>query len=425
MNIPQSDNVRVSEPTGTPVEHDYSRSDKSKALGFTSLGHLSNDLNLLLFSVLIVYYSKDYGISLALLGAIAIVYNILSGLLSTPIGSYADRTRRYRLLISIGIGLIGVSVISFALSFHYPGYVLPLMLVSAIILGTGQAFYHPLGASVLRITFEKRTSFALGINGSFGSIGRSILPVLLVPMIALYGEFHTLLFLAGYLFIASIIIFSGLNFLRPYEIGAQKIVTKSGNTEIERDSEKYRKVLMILVSIVFIRAMFLTGTTTYISEYLVNRIHSDVIMSYIVTISFVTAVAGQPVFGRITEIKGGRFSIVVTTVFSAIFFILFLLSGSNVVLDTITYGSFVFMAFTGFPVLLGYVGQIVPRSIATKSNGLVWGLGNTVGGGAGLAVMSVLLLKISLLDTMWIMLVFAVASSALLVLLPKRKEKSL
>jgi len=423
MNISECDILRMGEDNSTADFNISSRNNRTRALVFTSLGHLSNDLNLLLFSVLIVYYSKNYGISLSLLGGVAIIYNILSGLLSTPIGSYADRTRRYRHLIALGIALIGISAVSFALSFRFSGFILPLMIVSAVILGTGQAFYHPLGASVLRITYEERTSTALGINGSFGSVGRSILPIFLVPMIVLYGEFHTLLYLAGYLFVAAVIIFMGLGFMRAYEaipVGQRREPTGHEN---ETGIEKYHSAIMILVLIVFVRSMFLTGTTTYISQYLVDRVHSDVVMSYIVTISFITAVVGQPVFGRITELKGGRFSIVLTTVFSTIFFILFMLSGSNVVLDTITYASFVFMAFTGFPVLLGYVGQIVPRNVVTKSNGLVWGLGNTVGGGIGLAVMSLVLLRVTLLDTMWLMLIFAVASSLLLPLLPKRVRK--
>ena len=399
----------------------FSRNERLKSLTFTSMGHFSNDLNLLLFSILIVYYSKDYGISLALLGGIAIVYNVLSGLLSAPIGNYADKTGRYRFLVAAGIAIIGVSVVLFAFSFHFSHYVLPLMLVSAIVLGAGQAFYHPLGASILRITYEAKTSSALGINGSFGSVGRSVLPVLLVPMIVLYGEFNTLLYLAGYLFIASLIIFFGLNFIKPIKDSSDKEVRKSSEHTSDKEIERYKRTIFILVLIVFVRAMFLTGTVTYISQYLVDQVHSDAVMSYIVTISFITAVVGQPVFGRITEIKGGKFSIVVTTVFSTIFFILFMLSGSDVIFDTLTYASFVFMAFTGFPVLLGYVGQIVPRSVVAKSNGLVWGLGNTVGGGVGLAVMSLLLfVRIDLFETMWLMVLFGVVSCILLPLLPKR-----
>ncbi|ASI14061.1 YnfM family major facilitator superfamily permease [Candidatus Mancarchaeum acidiphilum] len=403
----------------------FSHKEKLMSLAFTSFGHFSNDFTILLFSLLIVYYSQDYGISLAVLGAVAIIYNVLSGLLSTPIGSYADRTGQYRTLIAIGIAIIGIAVILFALSFQFSHYVLPLMLISAVVIGTGQAFYHPLGASVLRVTYEAKTSSALGINGAFGSVGRSVLPVLLVPMIILYGEFHALLFIAGYLFIVALIIFLGLDFIKPQNGSIERKSEKSSDDKLGQGGiERYERAIFILVLIVFIRAMFLTGTTTYISEYLVSRVHSDIIMSYIMAISFITAVAGQPIFGRITEIKGGKFSIIVTTVLSTIFFILFMLSGSNAILDTITYASFVFMGFTGFPVLLGYVSQIVPKKVATKSNGLVWGLGNTVGGGVGLAIMSIVLfLKITLVDTMWIMVIFGIVSCILLPLLP-RKAKS-
>ncbi|MGC8608581.1 MAG: MFS transporter [Thermoplasmata archaeon] len=401
--------------------HGYSeRQIHARSITFTSLGHLSNDLNLLLFSVLITYYYKDFGISLAVLGAVAILYNVFSGLLSTPVGRYADRTRHYRWLITLGLVIIGLSVVIFAFSFKLSGMVLPLMIVSAVVLGVGQAFYHPIGASILHLSYREKAASALGINGSFGSIGRSVLPIVLVPLIALYGEFHALLFLAAYMFIAALIIYSGLSYLKDQEVAHDDSNNVSENKNRKVQLGKYRGVLTILVMIVFIRAMFMTGTTTYISQYLVEKLHSEVIMSYVLTISFITAVVGQPVFGKITEMNGGKFSIIITTIFSAVFFVFFMLSGSNAVLDTISYALFVFMAFTGFPVLLGYVGQIVPKEISTTSNGLVWGLGNTVGGGAGIGVMSLLLLRISLTDTMWIMLVFAVISIVMLPLLPKR-----
>ncbi len=397
------------------------RGIQARSITFTSLGHLSNDLNILLFSVLITYYYKDFGISLALLGAVAILYNILSGFLSTPVGRYADKTRHYRTLMTIGMIIIGVSVVTFAFSFKISGMVLPLMIISAIVLGVGQAFYHPIGASILHITYKEKAASALGINGSFGSIGRSILPVALVPLIIFYGEFHALIFLAAYMFVVSLVLYLGLGFLKGQEVGSSNKESASESNNRKVQMAKYRGILSILVTIVFIRAMFLTGTTTYISQYLVEELHSEVIMSYVLTLSFITAVVGQPVFGKITEMKGGRFSIIITTVFSAIFFVFFMLSKANAILDTVSYALFVFMAFTGFPVLLGYVGQIVPREISTTSNGLVWGLGNTVGGGVGIGVMSLLLLiKVSLVDTMWIMLIFAVVSIVLLPLLPKR-----
>ena len=54
---------------------------------------------------------------------------------------------------------------------------------------------------------------------------------------------------------------------------------------------------------------------------------------------------------------------------------------------------------------------------------MVWGVGNTVGGAAGIAVYTVLYPYIGLADAMWIMLLFAIISGLMLPLLPAKDKK--
>jgi Major Facilitator Superfamily. len=187
------------------------RKDRLKALIFTSLGHFTNDFTTLLFSILIIYYNKDFGLGLALLGAIAIAYNIISGFLSTPIGKFADKTRRYPMLIALGIVILGISMILFSLSFEFSRYMIPIIGFAVIFLGVGQAFYHPLGASVLEEAYSERSSLMMGINGSFGSIGRSLLPIVLIPLILFIGAPYALAVLGIYAILTGTVIFFGLD----------------------------------------------------------------------------------------------------------------------------------------------------------------------------------------------------------------------
>lgn len=389
-----------------------------RALAFTSLGHFSNDFTTLLFSVLIIYYNKDFGLSLALLGVVAIAYNTISGFLSTPVGRFADRTRMYRGLMATGIAILGLSMILFAMSFVSGTFIIPAMLAAAILLGIGEAFYHPLGASVLNMVYSDKSASALGINGSFGSIGRSLLPIVLIPLILKIGEFYALLILGAYAMLAGMAIFLGLGFLKAGETRKTDTTIKAANNR--KALRRYRPMLVILVAMVFVRAMFLLGTTTYISEYLLNQTGSEIMVSYVLTLSFVAAILGQPVFGKLTDMYGGKATIGITTVFSALLFFLFMLSGSDLALIIVFYAIFIFLSFTGFPVLLGYVNQIVPKDITTTAHGMVWGIGNTVGGAAGIAVMSILLyLGVSLTHTMWAMLAFGIASICFIPFIPE------
>ena len=390
-----------------------------RSLIFTSMGHFSNDGNFLLFPVLITYYSLIPGISLILLGAVAIIYNALSGVLSTPIGRFADRTERDALLLAMGIGINGLSVGAFAIPFLDHALTLPAIIVGSVLLGLGQAFYHPIGATIITESFEKKSATRmLGINGSFGSLGRAVFPTVIVAVMLLVGDADGLFLIMLYLLIFALIIYAGLrNFRRS---GNKPKKEKSGSTaESKSIVKKYSRFLYILTMVVFIRAMFLTGTITFIPTFLTNVYHSRTIAVAIVTISFVTAIFGQPYFGSLTARYGGRKIVSFTTVVSGIAFASFIYFATNIILSGISFAIFAFVTYSGFPVLLGYVGQVVPREISTTSNALVWGLGNTLGGAVGIAVIDGFKVFVSLGDSLTLMLIFALAAIIMLPLIPR------
>ena len=390
-----------------------------RSLIFTSMGHFSNDGNFLLFPVLITYYSLIPGISLILLGAVAIIYNALSGLLSTPIGRFADRTDRDALLLALGIGINGLSVGAFAIPFLDHALTLPAIIVGSVLLGLGQAFYHPIGATIITESFEKKSATRmLGINGSFGSVGRAVFPTIIVAVMLLVGDAYGLFLIMLYLLIFALIIYAGLRHFKRNPNKPKK--EKSGSTpESKSIVRKYSRFLYILTMVIFIRAMFLTGTITFVPTFLTNVYNSRTIAVAIVTISFITAVFGQPYFGSLTAKYGGRKIISVTTIVSGIAFASFIFFASNIIISGISFAVFAFVTYSGFPVLLGYVNQVVPREISTTSNALVWGIGQTFGGAVGIAVIDGFKVFVSLGDSLALMLIFAIAAIVLLPLIPR------
>jgi len=410
--------------------------NRLRSLIFTSFGHFSNDSVFLVYPLLITYYVLVPGLNLVLLGTLAIVYQLIYGALSTPIGVLTDRTGNEGMMIAIGIAILGLGMGSFGASFAFAGYRLPFIVIGVLLLGTGTAFYHPIGASILKNTYKKKAASMMGINGGMGSLGRSLMPIILVFLITVLGAALALGIVALELLIAAVILYVGLI---PFNRSLRTNVHISYRSRIKlRDSmaakhakkksvsifkSGYAKILLPLVAVIFVRAMFLAGTTTFVPEYLKTLLHSEVLVGTILGGSFFFAIFGQLIFGYITTRKGGRFAIVLTTLISAVAFAFFLYAGSNIYLIAIAYPIFVFAMFNGFSVILGYVNQLVPDKVANSSNAFTWGIGQIFGSAAGIGVMTLMLDYINVVNAMWYMLSLIILAVIMLPILYMKHGK--
>lgn len=392
---------------------------------FTSFGHFSNDSVFLVYPLLITYYTLIPGLNLVLLGSLAIVYQLIYGAMSTPIGMLTDRTGNEGMMIAIGIAVIGIGMAAFGASFAFAGYRLGFIIAGVLLLGTGTAFYHPIGASVLKSSYKEKAASMMGINGSMGSLGRSLMPIILVFLITALGASIALGTISAELLVAAAILYVGLmpfnrsvgkaNKIRNGRV--KKISANQPNKSAGIFKSGYAKVLAPLVAVIFIRAMFMTGTTTFVPEYLKAVTHSELLVGSILTISFVFAIFGQLAFGYLTSKKGGRYTIIMTSFVSAITFILFLYFSNMIVLSVIFYSIFIFVTFNGFAVILGYVNQLVPDKVANGSNAFTWGVGQIFGGAAGIGIMTLFLGFVGIGTAMWYMVIFAMLAILMLPLL--------
>lgn len=389
-----------------------------KVLAFTSLGHFINDGYNLLYPVLITYYTEISGLKLWVLGVIAIIYTLISGFVSTPASLYADRTGKHKEMLILGIMMDGIAAPFLALPFILPVHSYIFMIIGAIFLGIGQSLYHPMGAFLLASAFEgKDAPSAMGINGSFGSLGRAFIPTIVVLSILVFGKFMGVNFLGIIAIVSGIAISIGLS-TRHDEKRKESLNSRRQSL---KDLGRYRYFIITLVSVTFFRSMFLSATTTYVPTYITSILKSHYLMGIVLTLALLTAVIGQPFFGFVTSMKGGKFTVSLTVLASTAVFFFFLLGPNDVWFVGISYALYVFFAMSGFPVLLGYVTQVVPKEFSTTSSGFVWGIGNTIGGATGIGLISLFnAMGYSIHYSFWLMMIAAVISCILLPLLPKR-----
>ncbi len=390
---------------------------RGRMLLFTSLAHFLNDSFLVTVSILITYY-MDIHVPAAFLGGMAALVNLASGLASPLVSNAADRTGRHVTLMTVGFALIASSLAAFAATFIYGGVArLALIGLGSVLLGLGLSFYHPLGGAILQHSYEGQAGRALGINGSLGSVGRAIFPTVMVLAVAYLGGSEALSLIAAYVVVLALIIQAGLHDVK------MPALHESASSSFSRLS-RYSFLLVPLTAMVFVRAMFMNGVMTYAPTYVVDIVRSRVFMGVIITVSYATAVVGQPIFGWLVTRLGGRSVVIITTLASTLLYVVFLLA-RGVVMMTVLLGLYSFFALSGFPVLLGYVSEVVDTSVRAQANSLVWGVGNTVGGAVGALIGGLLLQGRGFLgltpiySTMWMFAAFAVASSAMLVMLPR------
>jgi len=392
----------------------------ARVLIFTSIGHFLNDGTLLLFSLLIVYYSEFYHVNLTFLGLIAVVYGIISGIISPVISGFADKRDFDVPLMTLGLLLAGISVFLFGLAFLLTSYIYIIIGIAAVLLGFAQSFYHPLGSSILSYTFGKNSPTALGVNGSLGSLGRSVTPMVITALILAIGESTGMFIVALYMVVGALVVYFGLS---SFKRGNYEKTQNQKKGEKEKLDPKYVKFLFAFGTIVFIRSMFMSGTTTFLGEYVYKVYDSKTLVGVFLTVAFLGAIIGQPFFGYLTTKKGGRFTVFFTTIASIVVFFLFLL-WNNFAFSVSMYLIETFFAMSGFPVLLGYLTQIFPSKYIATASSYIWGLSNIIGGATGVGVITLLLgVGINIYLSFWIMLIFGIISALMLPLIPQKVEE--
>ena len=352
----------------------------SRALVAAVLAHFTNDGASMMFTVLIVYY-LSLPISLAYLGGAAAASNLVSGLVAERIGSWADNSGRRGMFMAAGISLTGMATLIFAASFYSSRSAATILLPGVMILGIGLAFYHPLGGSIIAFASEgKSLPRQMGINGSFGSVGRAFFPVLIVSIVGVFGA-PAGLFALG----AGVLAAGGVIFWLSRGIDTHMVGERRMRPVTRRSLKPFRKFVFTLTAVFFVDAAFASGITTYIPSYYEQVYGSAGTAGLITSIILLAPILGQPVQGYLASRLGSRRVLQITVTSSVVFVALFL-SSQNVVLEVLSLAVFAFFFYTGFPVILGYASLMTPRESITRVNAIVWGFGSTIGTALGSAL---------------------------------------
>ena len=326
---------------------------------------------------------NSYHVSLQFIGVLAALYSLASLAASPFIGRRSDYNRSYLRLIPMGLIVVALGILGFAISIEsFPGNLIYFGLVSfTLIAGFGSSFYHPLAAAILNETWTLRgRGRAMGINGAMGGLGTLVFPIITVALIVLYGVFSLSLIAIAFILLA-IVIYSIMRKMTsaPDDLKRNEITGNNRSSNVP-----FRIVLSSIFALTlagFFRSMMTQGVVNFLPTYLttVSKIEYQYVGSVQVAYSFFTIV-GQPLFGSLSDRFGRRAMIGLTSLGCVGGVLLLSISSTNFWLTELSLALIGLFSYTSFPLFLGLTGQIAPKGGITLANSIVWGFG-MIGGG--------------------------------------------
>jgi len=267
-----------------------------KVLGAISVAHMMNDM---IQSILLAIYpmlKDNFSLSFAQIGLITLVYQITASLLQPLIGHYTDKhPQPYSLTIGMGSTLLGLLLLSVASSF-------PILLVAAILIGTGSSVFHPESSRIARMASGGRHGLAQSLFQVGGNVGSALGPLLAALIILPRGQGSVAWFSLAALFAMFVLLQIGRWYSRNRELLALR--TRRSANAIELPRNKIIAALAVLGVLVFSKYFYMASMSSYLTFYMMEKFSLSVRTSQLYLFVFLAAVAigtiaGGPIGDRI------------------------------------------------------------------------------------------------------------------------------
>lgn len=266
-----------------------------------SFSHLLNDTIQALLPSIYPLLKTSYGLNFSQLGLITFTFQITSSLLQPLVGFYTDRKPMpYSLAVGMTLTLFGLISLAYAGSFM-------TILLSAALVGSGSAIFHPESSRIAHMAAGRKRGFAQSLFQVGGNAGSSIGPLLAALIIVPHGQKSLVGFsaiaLLGVIVLWQIGKWQARNLHR---IHRKKAAVGDSAPPIPR--AKVVMALSILVALVFSKYVYLSSLTSYYTFYLIDRFHVSVQSAQLHLFLLLFAVAvgtivGGPVGDRIGRKK--------------------------------------------------------------------------------------------------------------------------
>src|SRR5271154_4337849 len=336
-----------------------------------SFCHLLNDMMQALLPAIYPSLKTSFHLNFTQIGLVTLAFQMTASLLQPAVGLYADkRPMPFSLPIGMVFTLVGLLVLSIAQSYG-------VLLLAAGLVGLGSSVFHPESSRVARMASGGRHGLAQSLFQVGGNVGTSLGPLLAAFVVLPEGQRSIAWFSSAALVAIVILTRVGMWYKRNRHAGA-KSRGKTAGVDGHPSSRRITVALVVLVSLMFSKFVYLASLSSYYTFFLISRFHLSVQSAQIHLFVFLGAVAAGTVIGGPIGDRIGRKLVIWCSILGILPFTLLLPYASLFWTGPLTVIIGLLLA-SAFPAIVVYAQELVPGKVGTIS-GLFFGLAFGLGG---------------------------------------------
>ncbi|MCL4490202.1 MAG: MFS transporter [Chloroflexi bacterium] len=333
---------------------------RTPRVGLSALtwAHFLNDGYINYLPAVLPVLLEELHIPLALVGSLVLSLQGIGSLLQPLVGWRADRAGgRSFVLVGLGMSALGASLIALAPS-YWP------LIGLLIIAGLGSAAFHPQALASARALTRSREGLTMSFFLIGGELGRGLWPSVAGLLVVWLGLHSLWLFaIPGALTVLVLAQFTPS--LPPEPSQAVRTAWESN-----------RRPILALVGFVGLRGMISYGVVTFVPLLWHARGGSLIAGASLISVMLVVGVIGN-FFGGVLADRIGRYPVIVgSSLFSALFLSLFLLSQGPWLWVSLAFLGIAVFSTAPVTMLIGQ--DLFPKS-RSMASGIALGVGNALG----------------------------------------------